>query len=245
MEYPCELIILDECGSTSSEVKDYLTQGKPPPFWILTRKQNAGYGRQKRTWQMQVGDFAGSFAIIAQGQPRDFGYYSFIIALSCFNALQSSFSNSAYSPDIKLKWPNDILIDGKKICGMLLELINNPVISKPCLCIGIGINIVSKPEDTPYPVACLNDYNISIDIDDLATHIHERFIHWYTLFQQSGFAPIRKAWLAHASHLGQDISVQSGAEQIRGTFTDINDYGHLLLLTDKGLKEISAGDVFF
>ena len=138
----------------------------------------------------------------------------------------------------KLKWPNDILIDGKKVSGILIEKAGNAYV------LGMGINIMNPPDEG----ISLNEvtWEIQIAIHPFRDKVLEKLKHYYGLWQQEGFAPIRKLWLAQAHSKGDRLKVNLGQDEVEGGFEDLDEAGHLILLDDDGQKiDISSGEVYF
>ncbi len=243
------IYILDECGSTSQEVKKRAEKGTTAPFWVITRRQSAGYGRRSRAWQMQEGDFAGSLYFEPPQTCEHYSQYSFISALSVLTTLEDFFHDgtvgepSPYAPTLECKWPNDILLNRKKVCGILLEFINQN--TKPALCIGIGINIVSKPTDTPYPATYLKEHQILPTIENMTEKLSTNFMFWTNQFSLKGFLPIRNAWCEKTANIGNQIEVRLHDKTLHGKFEGIDEHGNLQLKTKTGMQLITAGDVFF
>ena len=166
---------------------------------------------------------------------------SFIVALAISETLE------ALAPGLQteLKWPNDVLVKRRKISGILLELVD--VGDRPVIIIGIGLNIVSRPDKMPFPATRLLDH---ADITPpmpavIAETIDERLSALLNMFEKHGFAPIRKAWLERAVGLGEDIVVRLPNEELTGMFEGLDEKGALILRNDDGNRIISAGDVFF
>jgi BirA family biotin operon repressor/biotin-[acetyl-CoA-carboxylase] ligase len=151
--------------------------------------------------------------------------------------------------EVTFKWPNDVLLNGRKAAGILLE-------SKAArdrqgleyLLIGMGVNIQSHPDDTPFPATSLRFEGCSPDVTETALleAFSRAFLSWVNRWLDDGFAPVRKAWLNHAARKGEEIEVKLDKETLEGVFDDLDEEGHLLLkLADGRTRTISAGDVFF
>ena len=238
------LSILEECASTSATARQYLDTKPHLPHWILARRQTAGYGRRARGWVMQEGDFAGSLVFAPKPELGPAGEYSFIAALAVFGALETLLNDQGKSADqLSLKWPNDILCDGAKLCGILLELVGTQ--KNPALIMGIGINVVSHPADNPYPATSLKALGINPTIEMLVREIDHHFHMWVDLWTERGFATVRDVWCEHAKGIGTTITVNLPDQQLTGRFDGIDDDGKLQLSTEEGLKKITAGDIFF
>ena len=216
------------------------------PFWVRADRQSAGQGRYGRRWVSEIGNLYATAAYDWQGDLADAGKLSFIAALAVCRTLRAY--DLSCAP--KLKWPNDVLLDGKKVSGILLENTGGAII------IGIGINLLSHPQDTAYPATHLLDY-IKPDALNAAEPIFTGAAAMLPLlakelddgiseFKNHGFAPIRQAWLGHAHGMGQRITVQLADQVISGRAMDLRRDGALRLRLDDGTdKDIYAGDIFF
>jgi BirA family transcriptional regulator, biotin operon repressor / biotin---[acetyl-CoA-carboxylase] ligase len=207
-------------------------------IWIVADQQTGGRGRQGRSWESPIGNLHMTLLMQAPCALRHQPKIGFVAGVALCSAIRSF---AKHADDVTLKWPNDLLLSGAKISGLLLEGHGDGHM----LSIGIGVNIVAHPDDTPYPATSLHQSGISISAKELfgklAMTLHEelkRFSDGY------GFSEIRKSWLDMAAHLNQRISVRQGEDHVEGIFIDIDADGQLLLKTDKALMRIAAGDVF-
>lgn len=228
--------IFDTLDSTSAEARRRSEAGENGPVWFLALAQTAGYGRRGRGWEQQTGDFAGTLLFKPDARPESWGQISFIVAL----ALASVLDELMPEEKIALKWPNDVLLDGAKCAGILLESLGS------ALSIGVGVNIVTAPEGLPYPVARLVDHAAQPPAPQkLAERLDLYFWTFYRLWRAQGFAPIRDAWLARAAGVGGDITVRLPNEELSGVFEGLDETGALVLRSSAGKRTIAAGDVFF
>ncbi len=230
------LEIFETLDSTSLEAKRWATDGEAGPRWFLALSQTAGYGRRERRWEQQAGDFAASLLFKADAPPETLGQISFVAAL----AVGSVFDEFMGEEKVALKWPNDVLVEGGKCAGILLENLGAAIL------IGIGVNIVSKPEGMAYKTARLIDHTSSPRAPAaLAARLDEHFWKYYRQWRDQGFAPIRAAWLARAAGVNQPIVVRLPNEEIGGVFAGIDETGALILRSDARTRTIAAGEVFF
>lgn len=239
------LEVFDTLDSTSAEARRRLgtgaSKGVDAPQWIVALRQTAGYGRRGRSWVQETGDFAGSLLFAPEAPKELFGQLSFVAALAVYDALQPLVSNG----DMRIKWPNDVLIDTAKAAGLLLEMVETD--NGPVLILGVGINIVTKPLDTPYKATRLLDHGLETPVapSALAQSLDVAFWAHYDLWRSQGFAPLRAAWLERAAGLGQAITVRLPKETISGVFEGLDDTGGLVLRMETGTRMINAGDVYF
>ncbi len=232
--------IFDTLDSTSLEVRRRIEAGEAGPLWVIALQQTAGYGRRGRAWEQQTGDFAGTLLFTPEAPPDRLGQLSFVIALALASVL-----DEFLSPDrVSLKWPNDILIDGKKAAGILLEHIAGRDAAH--LAIGIGLNIVSAPQGLAYPTARLVDYTANAPTPlALAGRIDDHFWRYYSEWSENGFGKTRETWLDRAAGIGLKITVRLPNEEICGVCDGIDESGALILRLGSGKRIISAGEVFF
>ncbi len=231
-----DLLVFDTLDSTSLDAKRRIEAGEAGPRWIIAHKQTAGYGRRGRDWAQREGDFAGTLFFKPEAPADQLGQASFIAALALAETLDQ------YLPPekIRLKWPNDALLGGGKCAGILLEKVG------AFLTIGVGINIVTAPGDTPYPTARLMDHvDAPPSPEALAAAIDAHFWRRYRAWRAHGFEPIRQQWLLRAAGLNQEITVRLPTETLKGVFTGIDETGALVLRIAGGKRTIAAGDVFF
>ncbi len=166
-------------------------------------------------------------------------------------ALFDAFVAVTGKPDaFALKWPNDVLLNGGKVAGILLESVQRGG-KLAGLSIGIGINLAAAPavEDLPEgsvrPVALNSETGANVTPEEFLTALADSYAHYETQFTTYGFEPIRAAWLARAARLGDVIVARTSTSQTRGRFETVADQGHLILTTDKGRVNIAAADVYF
>ena len=232
--------ILDTTDSTNAHA---LRLGAPAaPAWVLAQEQTAGRGRRARAWASPRGNFHASLLLAPDEPPATIALRSFAASL----ALRDAFETLTGTPQaFALKWPNDVLCNGAKIAGILLEA------NLPCLAIGIGVNLIAAPDPalleegaTP-PTTLLAATGLRVTPEAFLDALAPAYQHWESLFQTQGFAPLRAAWLSHAARLGEPIRARTGSETHHGTFRGLDDTGALLLQTPQGLKPIPAAEVFF
>lgn len=239
-------IVLSEIDSTNAE-GFRRAASLPGPTWILSGVQTAGRGRRARPWTSPAGNFHGTLVLKPSGPPEAVALRSFAAAL----ALRDAFVTvTGIDRSFSLKWPNDVLCNGGKIAGILLESqgLNGPA---PVLCIGIGVNLIAAPDPSQVeagavaPVSLLGETGLRITPEALLDALAPAFARWEAVFTAEGFAPLRAAWLAHAARLGEPIRARTGAETRDGLFETIDPQGNLILRTASGTLAIPAAEVFF
>jgi BirA family transcriptional regulator, biotin operon repressor / biotin---[acetyl-CoA-carboxylase] ligase len=236
-------VVLDRVTSTNAEA----ARLAPGPAWVLGYEQTAGRGRRARPWDSPRGNMYASLVMTPEGPTSQVALRSFVAALGLRDALAAV---SGVPQAFTLKWPNDVLCNGGKIAGVLLES-SSAGAGVAHLVIGVGINLIAAPDAAKVeagaltPVALLAETGRRVAPETMLEALAVAFARWEALFVADGFAPIRAAWLAHAAHLGQPIRARTGTATHHGTFQTIDDSGALILQTAGGLLAIPAADVFF
>ena len=207
------------------------------PTWIFAHKQTQARGRRGRAWKQPKGNFSATLVLPDAGPPDQAALRSFVMSLALFDAL-----SGVSTGEFTLKWPNDVLLNGGKLAGILLEGLPNGA-----LAIGIGINLTAAPDADEVEEGAVTPVSLNGIIAplDFLTPMAQAFAARETQFKTLGFAAIRTAWLAQAARLGQRIRVRLPSEEFFGTFMDVDEQGCLVLSTDQGPRKIAAGDVFF
>ncbi len=234
-------LVVAECASTMEEAARRAPQ-LAAPTWIMAERQTAGRGRRGRAWHAPAGNFAATLLLRPQMPPPARALHSFIAALALADALAMATGTPAR---FSLKWPNDVLLDGQKLAGILLESRGD------LLLIGIGVNLAAAPDPARLeagalaPVALAPATDCRIAPAQFLDLLAPAFARHAATFAAHGFAPIRRAWLARAAHLGGEIRVRAGGACLTGRFETLDEHGALVLDTGSGLRRIAAGDVFF
>lgn len=235
------LLAFDELDSTNEEAKRLARNGGAEGAVIWSKRQTAGKGRAGREWVSLPGNLFVSFLLSPECDMEHAGQLSFVAALAAAEAVQPLI----HERPILLKWPNDLLVEGRKLGGILLESFVHE--GKRWVVAGIGINIDAFPGGTSYPATSLKAEGVEIIsakivLSRLIHHFSERYNQW----QARGFGPIRHAWRKSAFGLGQEVRVSTGCEELSGVFKGIDEAGALMLQMEKSKsRKIAAGDVVF
>jgi BirA family biotin operon repressor/biotin-[acetyl-CoA-carboxylase] ligase len=240
-------VILTEIDSTLDEAQRRFAQGVSRPTWILALNQTAARGRRGRAWAMPAGNFATTL-ILPTGDPTDrIALRSFTTSLALFDACVAA---TGRVEGLTLKWPNDVLLNGGKLAGILLETLQKG--GRVCgASIGVGVNLAAvpatdtlEPRAVP-PVALASVTGALVAPEEFLTFLAAAFARYETQFATYGFEPIRRAWLDRAAHLGNEITARTGTSETRGRFETIDATGQLILTTDAGRQAIAAADIYF
>lgn len=232
----------DVIDSTNDEARRLASAGQREPVWITAARQTTGRGRRGRAWESPVGNLAATL-LIRPGKPAsECAQLSFAAAIAAHEAIAS------FAPDaeIRVKWPNDVLANGRKIAGILLESASTGTVPE-WLAIGIGINLAHYPEGTEFPATALPALGITApNPSEALARLAAAFAKWYEIWRASGFSPLRDAWLARAAGLGTRIRARLADGEIWGMFEGIDETGALILRETQGkTRAIAAGEVFF
>jgi BirA family biotin operon repressor/biotin-[acetyl-CoA-carboxylase] ligase len=233
----------DEIDSTNEEARRRAAAGERGPLWIWAKRQTAGRGRRGREWSSPEGNLAATLLIAPGVSAPEAARLSFVAALAVHDLA------AAYAPRaaVRVKWPNDVLVDGKKVAGILLESSGHEgVDTLPWLAIGIGVNLAHAPAETAYPATFLGAHGSAPSPAEALAALADAWETRFRVWRVSGFAAIREAWLAVAAGLGQPIEVRLAAESLHGRFETLMQDGALSLLLSNGSRRaVTAGEVFF
>lgn len=236
------LASFDRIGSTNAEALQRARTGERGPIWFVTSEQTAGRGRRHRPWIAPRGNLASGILEVMDVPPPVAATLGFAAGLALVAALRSAGPNEAR---FTLKWPNDVMADGKKLAGILLEA--EAVGDRLAVVTGIGINVVAAPQGTPTPATSLRTLGIELEAEQLFAALSDSWIEFRNIWDDGrGFAKIREKWLQLAAGLGQPVSVLSGDRTMTGIFDTIDEAGCMIVrMPDGGRVPISAGDVYF
>ncbi len=217
------------------------------PEWVLALRQTAARGRRGRAWAMPEGNFAASLTMRPAGPVAQIALRSFVAATALRGALVAV---GCPSDALSLKWPNDVLLSGRKLAGILLESVGDGKGGVGHLIVGIGVNLASAPasaglEPQAVQPAALIDAGISVTPEALLDALAPEFAIREASFITYGFAPTRREWLSHAARLGEVITARLPQEEITGTFRTVDETGNLVLDTAHGPRAIAAADIYF
>jgi BirA family biotin operon repressor/biotin-[acetyl-CoA-carboxylase] ligase len=237
---PYRLIALETVGSTNDEARRLAQSGAADGTLVCARTQTGGRGRLGRTWSSPPGNLYASLILRPSISPRTAPELSFVAAVAVADTLAAL----APAVPVALKWPNDVLVGGRKITGILVETETAPGGAIAFAVLGIGINVTSHPDDARYGATDLAEEGITVTLEALREDLCRRLSAWIARWLADGFGPVRAAWLARAPNQGAVLDVRVGNTLISGRFCDLDGDGAMILETTGGeRRRITAGDV--
>jgi len=233
--------VYETVESTQDHIHEKVLEGEPEGLVVQGLQQMGGKGRHGNQWSSPIGNLYMSILLRPEKSLMQAGEMAFVIGLALSEAMNPYIDPNKH--DKRLKWPNDILVDGLKISGILIEADSNDQGDLNALVIGMGVNIFMAP-DLAVSISKISEKPIYINVfrDEVLASIAR----WYKRWQEKGFAPIREAWLKQAYGVGDEITARLPNETFQGTFKTINEQGAIVLeLSDGTEKTINAADVHF
>jgi BirA family biotin operon repressor/biotin-[acetyl-CoA-carboxylase] ligase len=237
-----QLIRYETVGSTNEEAKLLAREGAVEGTLVWALDQTAGRGRRGHAWVSPQGNLYASLILrpgCAAGRAAQLGFVAAMAVGYTLGAISSGLQGLSY------KWPNDVLVNGRKIAGILLESELREREIPEFVILGVGINLASSPQGTEFPATSTAEQGLGpLSPADALEEFARNFHAWEQRWSEDGFAPVRTAWLARATSLGQPIRVQLPTATLYGRFVDIDQQGALLLESAGELRHISAGEIF-
>ncbi|MGJ8588044.1 MAG: biotin--[acetyl-CoA-carboxylase] ligase [Yoonia sp.] len=236
-------VVLDTVDSTMAEA----ARRAPDiarPTWIMAKHQTAARGRRGRAWVVPEGNLSATLIFRPEATPAEAAKRSFLAA----NALYQALSIYVSADKLALKWPNDVLLSGGKVAGILLESAGRgPFVD--WLSIGIGVNLKHTPEgitDAAFaPTSLQAAGGDAVSPKDFLATLADAYATQEAKLARLGFDRIREDWLSKAARLGEVITARTGREDVTGIFDSIDRDGNLVLITGTGPRAIPAADIFF
>ncbi len=239
----CRLAVHQTLTSTNAEALTLARGGERGPLWIVAREQSAGRGRRGNEWVSWSGNLYATFLLVDPAPTERAPELSFVAALALHDAILDR--APGLRPKLALKWPNDLLCDGAKLAGILIEGERAATAPAVAVAIGIGVNCRHHPVQTRYPATDLKAAGVDISpeslFEALSAAMVQRLGQWRC---GAGFDGIRGDWIAHAAGIADDMRVRLPGSEIVGRGEGLDERGRLLLrLADGSLEAVAAGDV--
>jgi BirA family biotin operon repressor/biotin-[acetyl-CoA-carboxylase] ligase len=236
------LVFHDSIGSTNDEAKRLAREGATDATVVWALEQTAGRGRRGRSWMSPRGNLYASLILRPDCPAPRAAQLGFVAALAIGDALGAMLPRL---DGLAYKWPNDVLANGRKLAGILLESEMTALDRLTFLIVGVGVNLTASPQGTEFPATSVaEEYRAEFAPAAMLEMFSHYFDSWKKRWQSEGFAPVRAAWLAAASFCGEPIRVQLEAATLHGRFVDIDEQGALLLENAGEHCRVSAGEVF-
>jgi len=232
----------DAIESTNAEALRLARRGERGPLWITARRQSAGRGRRGSAWVSASGNLYATLLLADAAPPEHAPQLSFVTALAVHDAILAC--APTLRAKLKLKWPNDVLCNGKKLAGILIE--GESMARELAVAVGVGVNCRHHPEATAYPATDLAAAGADVAAEHLFWALSDTMLQRLAQWQRGGgFAAIRADWLARAAGIGGELRVRLPGAEFFGRGEAVDEQGRLLLrLADGTLRAIAAGDVF-
>lgn len=252
------LASFDAIGSTNTEALAAAAAGDPGGIWFAALQQTEGRGRRGRQWMSPPGNLAASLLIVPDASPDIVATLGFVAGVALNRALSTILPNGmvrigidgADGADgrsrIALKWPNDVLADGAKLAGILLEASKTPT-GGTAIVVGCGVNVVAAPEGVPYPATSLTTLGVQRTAEDVFESLSDAWVETFALWDDGrGVPAILEQWRGSAAGIGAPVAVSQDGVVRRGIFETIDSSGRLIIRDDDGARfPITAGDVHF
>lgn len=241
------LLKLETVDSTNAEARRRAEAGEPGPLWIWSARQSAGRGRNGRSWQSQHGNLFASLLIGLSCPLRTAGQLALLAGVAAYDTVATFLPEVARS-ELLLKWPNDVLLKGCKVAGMLLESASETGPNRCKVVIGTGINLSTHPEGLAQPGTSLAAHGGAVTPAAALETLAAVTDAWLTRWGEGvSFPTVRRAWLDRAGPTGRPLIVRlHDQEEAEGLFAGLDSGGALrLLMSDGAERRVAAGDVFF
>ncbi|NKB51347.1 MAG: biotin--[acetyl-CoA-carboxylase] ligase [Rhizobiaceae bacterium] len=235
---------LAETDSTNAQAMKLAGSGDPGRLWITAESQSAGRARRGRSWDSKPGNLYASLLLIDPAKSDALATLPLVVSLALYEAIIAAIPD--LEGRLKIKWPNDLLLDGKKLSGILLEA-QPDGFGRTAVVIGCGVNCRHFPDNPMYPAISLSAAGVDLASTDLFRHLAASMAQQLRVWAEGkGFSIIRRDWLDRSQGLGKDIVARFSDREITGKFVDLDEDGLLLLCDDMGqMHKISAADIFF
>ena len=248
------LIGFDTVGSTSNEAAHAAEAGDAGDVWFAALRQTEGRGRRGRPWDSPHDNLAASLLVVPDADPALAATLGFVAGVALNQALSEVLpmgtvkmgGTGAADSRVALKWPNDVLADGAKLAGILLEAQKLPS-GKMAIVVGFGVNVVSAPTGLPYPATSIADLGAHVSAETVFAALSDCWVDCFETWDNGrGVAAILQRWRESAAGIGAEVAVRREGDIVRGIFETIDDTGRLIVRANDNQRiAITAGDVHF
>jgi BirA family biotin operon repressor/biotin-[acetyl-CoA-carboxylase] ligase len=226
--------------STSDLCAKLAAAGEPEGLAVMARRQTAGRGSRGRGWESPEGSLYISALLRPPGMIAEAGRWALLVAVALAEALAMVLPDPGM---LTLKWPNDVLLDGRKVSGILLDATARADGAIDWLVIGCGVNLAQAPEVPGRRTACVAEFAVPPTPEAMAKTLLARLAHWRSVRALEGFGPVRAAWLSRAQPVGTPLQLRYGGRLVGGTFAGLADDGSLLLGTGGRVEAFATGEI--
>ena len=234
------LQVHESLSSTQDHLLALAASGEPEGTAALALRQTAGRGQYGRAWQSLSGNLHLSLLLRPREVPRQLPQYSLLAAVALADALAGFLPAGA---PLSVKWPNDLLLNGAKCAGILLDSGLDGA-GMPWIVLGIGVNLAYAPQLPDRPVTCLADVcGVPPGPETFAWRLLECLSHWRQRRAEEGFGPVRAAWMARGPAPGAVLTVRRPQGSITGRFEGLAEDGALLIATEERVHTVVAGEL--
>ncbi|WP_230531905.1 biotin--[acetyl-CoA-carboxylase] ligase [Microvirga roseola] len=244
------LLSLEATGSTNDDALAAARNGDPGQLWIVAAEQRAGRGRHGRQWTSPPGNLYASLLLVDPCEAHQAPQLGFVAGLALHEAVEAV--TGLGHPRLALKWPNDLLLNGAKVSGLLLEGHRLAPGGPLAVVIGFGVNAAFAPTGMPYPALALQSIRPGLVREDVFRALSSAFASAYSAWRKATrmnaadpFGPIRRLWLERAAGIGQEVTLRLPSGEKSGIFDGLDRYGRLQLKSSAGVELIDAGDLYF
>ncbi len=206
----------------------------------MARRQTAGRGSRGRGWESPEGNLYISALLRPPGMIAEGGRWALLVAVALAEALATALPDPGL---LTLKWPNDVLLDGRKVSGILLDATARADGAIDWLVIGCGVNLAQAPEVPGRRTACVAEFAAPPAPEAMAEVLLARLAYWRGVRALEGFAPVRAAWLSRAQPVGTPLQLRYGGRLVGGAFAGLADDGSLLLATGGRVEAFATGEI--
>ncbi len=235
------LQVCPELGSTSDHLAALAASGEPEGLAVLALRQTNARGSRGRGWQSPSGNLSLSVLLRPTHGLAEAGMWPLLAGLALHETAAAELPDPS---GLLLKWPNDVLLRGRKLAGILIDSALDPAGGVRWLILGMGANLAVAPAVPGRGTACLAEEGIAPPAPEaFARTLLAALAAWHDTWRREGQGPVHGAWLARAHPVGTALTVTYGQTRLDGRFAGLSEQGYLLLRTPDGLRTLPTGDV--
>ena len=234
------LQVFPSLPSTSDLLVSLAGAGEPEGLAVLAMRQTAGRGSRGRSWTTPEGNLSLSVLLRPSGGATEAGRWALLAGVALWDALAAGLADPSA---LRLKWPNDVLLAGRKLAGILVDSVLDGQGRLGWLVVGLGANLAGAPDLPTGPAACLAEAGPAPSPEAVAQAVLDRLAHWRRVRLVEGFGAVRAAWLQRAHPVGTHLAVARGDQVVGGSFAGLAEDGALLLQTGGRVHAFATGDV--